>query len=165
MGASRRAAWLAAGLTVLLAGCGSFHDVVPSFLTPYRPDVQQGNIVTSEMAENVHPGLTRDQVRFILGTPLLVSVFHQDRWDYVYYLRRNDGETQKRRLTVTFASSKVDSVSHDNLPPEALADNLILGRRNAPVRPAGAGASPGGPAPTQPPSGTPTHPGSGSSLP
>src|SRR5215475_3026894 len=57
-------------------------------LTPYRMDVQQGNVVTQEMVEKLKPGMTPSQVRFILGTPLVVDAFHKDRWDYVYRFTR-----------------------------------------------------------------------------
>jgi len=115
--------------TLLLAGCESARQWTPAFIQPYRPDVQQGNVVTREMVEQLSAGMTRDQVRFLLGTPALVSVFHQDRWDYVYRLKRGKGaELQARRLTVFFKDNRVERFEADEMPPEALADNLILGR-------------------------------------
>jgi outer membrane protein assembly factor BamE len=81
------------------------------------------------MADQLAAGMTRDQVRFLMGTPALVSVFHQDRWDYVYLLKRGKGsEVQSRRLTVHFKDNRVARFDADEMPPEALADNLILGR-------------------------------------
>lgn len=76
---------------------------VPRIVTEYRIDVQQGNVLTQEMVAQLKPGLTRDQVRFILGTPMLTDMFHANRWDYVYRLQ--DGRTnavETRRLTVFF---------------------------------------------------------------
>ncbi len=76
---------------------------VPRIVTEYRIDVQQGNVLTQEMVAQLKPGLTRDQVRFILGTPMLTDMFHANRWDYVYRLQ--DGRTnavESRRLTVFF---------------------------------------------------------------
>ena len=70
---------------VAASPCASW---VPTLIQPYRPDVQQGNVVTREMVDQIAAGMTRDQLRFLLGTPALVSVFHQDRWDYVYLLKR-----------------------------------------------------------------------------
>ena len=103
---------------------------VPTFIQPYRPDIPQGNIVTHEMVEQLRTGMTREQVRFLLGTPLVVSMFHQDRWDYVYHLKRGKGtEVQTRRLTVFFAENRLERFSADDMPPETLADNLILGRK------------------------------------
>ena len=113
----------------LLAGCESMRSWAPTFIQPYRPDVQQGNVVTREMVEQLRPGMTRDQVRFLLGTPLLTSLFHQDRWDYVYFLKRGKGtEVQQRRLTVLFKDNRLDTFTADEMPPETMADNLILGR-------------------------------------
>lgn len=78
---------------------------VPPIVTPYRIDVQQGNVVSQEMVAQLKPGLTRDQVRFVLGTPLLTDIFHKDRWDYVYRLQKGkSGEVEERRLAVFFDS-------------------------------------------------------------
>lgn len=115
---------------LLLGGCESVRTWTPTFLQPYRPDVQQGNVVTHEMVEQLRPDMTRDQVRFLLGTPGLVSVFHQDRWDYIYLLKRGKGsEVQSRKLTVHFKDNRLERFEADEMPPEALADNLILGRK------------------------------------
>lgn len=120
---------LVAAAALSLAACESVRSWTPGLLQPYRPDVQQGNVVTQEMAEQLNPGMTRDQVRFLLGTPALVSVFHQDRWDYIYLLKRGKGsEMQSRKLTVYFKDNRVERFEADTMPPEALADNLILGR-------------------------------------
>jgi outer membrane protein assembly factor BamE len=126
---SLRAA-VAAALLPLLVACESVRSWTPPILQPYRPDVQQGNVVTKEMVDQLAAGMTRDQVRFLLGTPALVSVFHQDRWDYVYLLKRGKGsEVQSRRMTVFFKDNRVERFESDEMPPEALADNLILGRK------------------------------------
>ena len=119
---------------VTLAACQTMSDVGssvarwgPTFLGPYRPDVHQGNIITKEMVEQLRQGMTREQVRFMLGTPLLTSEFHKDRWDYVYYLNPRKGEVQNRRLTVQFKDNKLDGFKSDEMPPEVMADILILG--------------------------------------
>lgn len=123
-----------AAAALLLAGCDSMRGWTPTFIQPYRPDVQQGNVVTREMVEQLRPGMTRDQVRFLLGTPLVASLFHQDRWDYVYYLKRGKGtETQQRKLTVLFKDNRLESFTADEMPPETMADNLILGRKPKPL--------------------------------
>ena len=116
-------------VALALVGCESVRGWVPPLIQPYRPDVQQGNVVTREMVDQLNAGMTRDQVRFLLGTPALVSVFHQDRWDYVYLLKRGKGsEVQSRKLTVYFKDNRVERFDADEMPPETLADNLILGR-------------------------------------
>jgi outer membrane protein assembly factor BamE len=120
---------------VMLAGCGSVTHYFPGFLTPYRPDVQQGNVITNDMVEQLRPGMTKDQVRFMLGTPLLSDVFHQDRWDYLYYLNPRIGERQRRNLVVFFKDNRLDHFVSDPMPPESMADNLILGSRRSKVQP------------------------------
>jgi outer membrane protein assembly factor BamE len=119
------------GCQVMSSGLGGAWDTVmswtPPFLRPYRPDVHQGNIITSEMVDQLRVGMSRDQVRFMLGTPLLTSQFHLNRWEYAYYLNRLDGETQSRRLTVVFKDNKLERWSADPMPDETMADVLILG--------------------------------------
>ena len=88
---------------------------VPRIVTEYRIDVQQGNVLTQDMVAQLKPGQTREQVRFILGSPLLTDVFHRERWDYVYYFR--DGSTrkvQRRQFSVFFgADHRLSRVSGD----------------------------------------------------
>lgn len=119
---------------VTLAACQTISNVGssmaswgPTFLGPYRPDVHQGNIITKEMVEQLRQGMAREQVRFLLGTPLLTSEFHKDRWDYAYYLNPRKGEVQNRRLTIFFKDNKLDSFRSDEMPQEQMADILILG--------------------------------------
>ena len=85
-----------------------------SFLTPYRMEIQQGNYVTQEMTAQLKPGLTRDQVRFVMGTPLLTDIFHDERWDYVFVRQRaNSKEVEHRRVVVFFENGKVKRVEGD----------------------------------------------------
>lgn len=135
-----RTAALLAGLA-LTAGCQTISNMTtgmatsmsavtgwaPTFLGPYRPDVHQGNIVTQEMVDQLRQGMTREQVRFMLGTPLLTSDFHRDRWDYPYYLNPLKGQVQSRRLTVFFKDNRVDRFVADEMPSETVADAMILG--------------------------------------
>ena len=87
-------------------------------LSPYRPDIQQGNFISQEMLAQLKPGQTREQVKFILGTPLLTDVFHADRWDYPFYLARGNGELTQARVTVYFKDDKVEKFDGGNLPTE-----------------------------------------------
>lgn len=98
-----------------LAACSNTPQVpqITSYLSPYRIDVRQGNLVTQEMVMQLKPGLTRDQVRFILGSPLVADMFHVDRWDYVYRFQSGRGEIQQRRLTVFFQDNKLSRVAGD----------------------------------------------------
>jgi outer membrane protein assembly factor BamE len=86
--------------------------------TPYRPDVQQGNFVSQEMMNQVKVGQTRDQIMFILGTPLLTDMFHKDRWDYPFYLARGNGELTTSRVTLYFKDDKLERFEGGNLPSE-----------------------------------------------
>ena len=102
------------------SGISKAFDITP-YLHPYRIDVRQGNMVTQEMAAQLKPGLTKDQVRFILGTPLLTDIFHADRWDYVYRLQTGAGEVQQRRLVVFFEDGKLVRVGGDIVGEDAAA--------------------------------------------
>jgi len=93
----------------------SWLDVV----SPYRIDRVQGNVVTREQVNALKTGMPRAVVRDILGTPLLTSVFHSDRWDYVFTFRRQGVEPQSRHVTVYFKGDTLDRYEADDLPSEA----------------------------------------------
>ena len=98
------------------------------FFSPYRPDIQQGNFVSEEMVSQLKEGMTRDQVRFILGTPLLTDIFHADRWDYPFRLARGSGETTSSRVVVFFdKEGKVARFEGGNLPTEKEYIDRIAG--------------------------------------
>ncbi|KAA3655395.1 MAG: outer membrane protein assembly factor BamE [Proteobacteria bacterium] len=110
---------------LLIAGCS-----VTDYLSPYRIDVRQGNYVTQEMVSNLKKGMSRDQVRFALGTPLLTDAFHADRWDYVYRFAPGKGEAEQRVLTVFFEGDQLvrvegDVVAGDPDAQPAAAENRI----------------------------------------
>ena len=97
---------LVVSLSLLTAACG--------FFTPYRMEIQQGNYVTQEMVAQLKPGLTRDQVRFVLGTPLVSDIFHEERWDYVFVRQRaNSRDVERRRIAVFFEDGKLKRVDGD----------------------------------------------------
>jgi outer membrane protein assembly factor BamE len=85
-------------------------------LSPYRAEVQQGNVVTQEMIAKLQPGMTRSQVRFALGTPLVVDPFRQDRWDYVYLLMKQGEVKERRRIAVVFKDDKLVGFEGDVIP-------------------------------------------------
>ncbi len=105
-------------LLPFLAACSSAPQIT-SYFSPYRIDVRQGNFVTQEMVAQLKPGLSRDQVRFILGSPLVADMFHEDRWDYIYRFRPGAGEVQQRSLAVFFQDSKLSRVAGDVVAEEA----------------------------------------------
>jgi outer membrane protein assembly factor BamE len=100
---------IAAGLLVTASGC------------VYRANISQGNIVEEEDLDQVEVGMTRNQVRFLLGTPMIADTFHQDRWDYVYYVKigRNEA-TAKRWVTILFDGETVEDIQRNR----ELAENL-----------------------------------------
>jgi len=106
-----------AALIPVLAGCTNVPSAldVTNRLNPFRIDIRQGNLVTQEMAFQLKPGMSRDQVRFVLGSPMLADVFHPDRWDYLYYFKPGNKpqDTQQRRLIVYFEDDKLVSLGGD----------------------------------------------------
>lgn len=88
-------------------------------LSPYKIDIVQGNVVTREQVAAIPPGTPRNQVLNILGTPLLSSVFHAQRWDYIFTLKRQGAPDQARRVTVFFKGEVVEKIEADALPSEA----------------------------------------------
>ncbi len=104
----------------LLAGCESLQrtDSFMGLITPYRIDIVQGNAVTREQAALLKPGLTRLQVRDILGTPLIADPFHAERWDYIFTMRRPNTAAQRRSVVVLFEGDVVKSVEGAELPSE-----------------------------------------------
>jgi outer membrane protein assembly factor BamE len=105
---------------LLLAGCGSLQtsDHFLGFITPYRIEVVQGNVLTREQVALVKPGQTRTQVRDILGSPLLTDIFHVDRWDYVFTIRRQGAQPQQRKVVVLFEGEQLKSIDAPDLPSE-----------------------------------------------
>lgn len=107
-------------LAALLVGCSSLQssDHFLGFITPYRIEVVQGNVLTKEQVALVKPGQTRTQVRDTLGSPLLTDLFHADRWDYVFTIRRQGAEPQQRKVVALFDGDKLKSIEAPDLPSE-----------------------------------------------
>ena len=109
-------------LALLLPAC-SYLPAMPSLtsltsLKPYRIDIQQGNFLSPEMVAQLKKGMTREQVRFVLGTPLVTDIFHGDRWDYVFYRELGNGSKDQRRLSVFFDNDKLARAVGENVPVE-----------------------------------------------
>jgi len=158
---ARVALWLALPALLVVGGCQSLQssDNLLGIVTPYRVEVVQGNVVTSEQVAQIKPGQSRAQVRDTLGSPLLTDAFHADRWDYVFTIRRQGAAAQLRRIVVRFDGDKLLSIdtggalpaerdfvasidtfkTSRNAPPLALSDAQL---KALPVpKPAAAGAS------------------------
>lgn len=96
----------------LLAGCGGWSNPVDR-ISPYKIDIQQGNSVNQEMLARLKPGMTPSQVRFVLGTPLLVDPFRDNRWDYVYRLQKGGKLVEQRRVTIVFENDRLKAIEGD----------------------------------------------------
>ena len=108
-------------IIVMTTGCQSL-DSSTSLLgkiTPYRVEIVQGNIITKEQAALVKPGMSKPQVRDVLGSPLLTDLFHTDRWDYVFTIRRQGAEPQARAIVALFGGDRLKSIeTGGDLPSE-----------------------------------------------
>jgi outer membrane protein assembly factor BamE len=141
-GSRMRGTLIAVATVAVLAGCSTYDSLtqrVAQSITPYRITVVQGNFVSQEMAAQMQTGMSRAQVKQLLGTPLLTDMFHADRWDYVFYFKRGSTNVvQQRDFVVLFAGDRVASWSGgDDLPSnlELLAeiDGDKLGKKKAAV--------------------------------
>ena len=95
-------------LAVAVSACTGEH--IPFV---YKIDINQGNIVTQDMVDQLELGMDKARVRYIMGSPMLVDVFHEDRWDYVYLRRPGGGEPQKRRVTLHFENERLMRIDGD----------------------------------------------------
>ena len=109
---------------LILAGCSYLPHIM------YKIDVQQGNVVTEEMLEKLKPGMTKSQVLFVMGSPLIVDAFRDNRWDYVYVLREKGDLVEQKRLTIYFDNDKLVNI-----------ENFLSFSRD-PIKPKPAAASP-----------------------
>jgi outer membrane protein assembly factor BamE len=100
-------------LALVLAGC---ETVTLPGLTAHKIDIQQGNYVTQDMVAKLKPGMSRSQVRFALGTPLIADPFHPDRWDYVYVLHKKGRLVEQRRIVAVFQEDKLVRIEGDVVP-------------------------------------------------
>ncbi len=102
---------LASGL--LASGCAKNVDGTWKAPLVHRIDVQQGNVIEQDMINKLKPGMDKNQVRFIMGTPLITDPFHSNRWDYVYSMEPGGGERKQRRITLYFEDEKLAYVDGD----------------------------------------------------
>lgn len=112
-----RAPALCSAAALLMSACSHLPDLpslpsIPS-LKPYRIDIQQGNFLSQEMVSQLKRGMTREQVRFVLGSPLVTDIFHADRWDYVFYREVPGGAPQRRHISVFFEDDRLARVEGD----------------------------------------------------
>lgn len=108
---------------IALAGC--------SFPGVYKIDIQQGNVVTQDMIDQLKPGMTRRQVRFIMGNPLITDTFHANRWDYLYSIQPGGGQRQQERMSIIFNDSDQLVALSGDFMPGVSRDQAILGQDGA----------------------------------
>jgi outer membrane protein assembly factor BamE len=82
----------------------------------HKVDIQQGNIITQEMIDELKPGMSKSQVRFVMGTPLIADTFKQNRWDYFYSLKPGKGLEVRERMAVFFEDEKLSGLKGDYMP-------------------------------------------------
>ncbi len=128
-------------LLLLAAGCSRI-PMLPG-LSAHKIDIQQGNYITQDMVAKLKPGMTRSQVRFILGTPLVADPFHADRWDYVYQMQKRGETVEFRKIFLIFEDDKLARIEGDVVPAAPGAEAKPAG--SAPPGPA-RGEQPAAPA-------------------
>lgn len=131
---------------LVLSACSIFGESSgnSSILHPYRIDVRQGNYLTQDMVAKLRRGQTKDQVRFILGSPLIEDAFHSERWDYVYRFTPGHGETTERHFAVYFENNQLARVSGDvvaDTPEAAAADQREAAKRTKMIEIGGAASA------------------------
>ncbi len=107
----------------------------PSWLPkPYKTPIEQGVLIENENLQKLTPGLDKQQVKFLLGTPTIIDTFHTERWDYIYY-ERNDGEFSKpKRVTVLFKNEKVSEIYDQHRLIKRMGEDLVNTYEDAPIR-------------------------------
>jgi len=112
-------------VALLVAACASSDGERRFRLLPgvFKFPIQQGNIVTQEMIDRLQPGMTRAQVRFVMGTPLIADTFDQNRWDYLYDLTQPSGKKLREHVTIHFDGDHLVGISGDYLPSGAAVPN------------------------------------------
>jgi outer membrane protein assembly factor BamE len=131
-----KAAALLLPTVLLIGGCASQRqtsDTLFGLVTPYRIEIVQGNVVTKEQLGKLQVGMERRQVRDVLGTPMLADVFHADRWDYPFSIRRQGAEPQRRSIVLRFDGDKLAAIEAPELPGEHEFVASISRCRNTPL--------------------------------
>ncbi|MDH5435136.1 MAG: outer membrane protein assembly factor BamE [Gammaproteobacteria bacterium] len=96
-------------LSLALGACSLVPDI-------YKIDIQQGNVIEDEMLNKLHPGMTKRQVKYVLGTPVIVDVFHQDRWDYIYSFKHGSDTRTQHHILLIFKDDKLVRIEGDVKP-------------------------------------------------
>ena len=116
------------GAVFLMAACASNDNSRSGIFEPYRFDIPQGNYITADAVALIKVGMSREQVRAVLGTPLIVDAFRTNRWDYVFHYLHANGKSESRRAAVLFDKEKVLKVEATELPANEASDDPVLRR-------------------------------------
>ncbi len=110
-------------ISLVLQACSSFH--MPRFGIPrvHKVTVQQGNVITQEMIDRLKPGMTRSQVVFVMGKPVVQNPFNKDRWDYVYSLRVPNGASIAQKVSLFFSNERLAYFTGDLAPSSEKKNN------------------------------------------
>ena len=107
-------------VSLSLASCSNISIPRPEFLAPHKIEIRQGNLVTPEMREKLKVGMSRLQVRSVLGTPLINDPFHASRWDYIYRLEQKGKIVEQQRLTLYFDNDNLARIDESSMPAEVV---------------------------------------------
>ena len=119
------------------AACSNYSANLPS-IKPYKMDIQQGNAVTSKMMMQLRPGMTKSQVRFVMGTPLIADSFHADRWDYLYRMAKGGKIIEQRHVILDFENDQLKRVRGDVIPAGTGEAGVAEGAKSERAKPAAA---------------------------
>jgi outer membrane protein assembly factor BamE len=114
--------------SLCLAACASRPHLV------HKIDVQQGNVVTQEMVDQLQPGMNRAQVQFVMGSPMVVDTFHQERWDYIYRFKPGYGKVEQDQVSLYFEGDSLARISGSIRPTEG-AEGTAISRQTTVVVP------------------------------
>lgn len=95
---------------------------MPDFLQVYKMDIHQGNILEEDKVQSLRIGMSEDEVRFLLGSPMLVDLFHQNRWDYVYYNKPGKDEPEQRRVSLFFEDGRLARIEQPEAPENSASE-------------------------------------------
>jgi outer membrane protein assembly factor BamE len=98
---------------IFLAACSRSFDGGYNLPLLYKIDIQQGNVVEQDMINKLKPGMNKNQVKFIMGTPVLIDPFHNERWEYIFSFQEGGGVRKQRHITLHFEDDKLTHVSGD----------------------------------------------------
>jgi outer membrane protein assembly factor BamE len=116
---------LCCAAALVLAACSTMEKYTPSWMEVYKLDINQGNYLSQDMVDKLKVGMSKQQVKLVLGTPLITSAFRDNRWDYVYEFERQGKVREHRNFTVWFAEDKLARWEGDEMPASVVELNRL----------------------------------------